>query len=52
MLSLTGYLMVDFAYDYSFLPLTDFAINRLWFNGFLGLSIIIVGILIAVIRKR
>lgn len=47
-----GYLMVAFAYEYSMPVLDNFAGNRLWFNGFLGLTLIIVGMMMVVVHKR
>ena len=47
-----GYLMVAFAFEYS-IPLLDNLVgNRLWLNGFFGLSLIIIGMMIVVLHKR
>lgn len=47
-----GYLMVAFAYEYSIPVLDNFAGSRLWFNGFFGLILIIVGVMMVVVHKR
>ena len=47
-----GYLMVVFAFEYSIPVLDNLAGNRLWFNGFFGLSLIIVGMMMVVVHKR
>ena len=47
-----GYLMVAFAYEYSIPVLDNLVGNRLWFNGFFGLSLIIIGVMMVVVHKR
>ena len=47
-----GYLMVEFAFEYSIPVLDNLVGNRLWFNGFFGLSLIIIGIIMVVLHKR
>jgi hypothetical protein len=47
-----GYLMVAFAFEYSIPALDNLVGNRLWFNGFFGLSLIIIGMMMVVVHKR
>jgi len=47
-----GYLMVAFAFEYSIPVLDNLVGNRLWFNGFCGLSLIIIGMVMVVVHKR
>ena len=47
MVAIAGFLMVAFAYVYP-ISFDIVAGSKLWFNGFFGLSLIIVGLIIAV----
>ena len=48
--AIAGFMIVAFAYEYPIPSLDIFAGTKLWFNGFFGLSLIIIGIVIAVKR--